>query len=146
MAESMLLLYNRDIRTCSQCSGHVIRFPKGKPFVYSDSTAPRARSLRTMLTIGGQPGMITTLIKQKLIISATSTPLMMVVLYHRDSGSIFPCSWITLSGIYIVKQSCSKLFFDIRMTNFQTVHGDGLIVMQRNHYCSPAILQYLQQI
>lgn len=32
MAELMLLLYNRDICTCSQCSGHVIQFPRGKPF------------------------------------------------------------------------------------------------------------------
>ncbi len=31
MAELMLLLYNRDICACSQCSGHVIHFPRGKP-------------------------------------------------------------------------------------------------------------------
>lgn len=31
MAELMLLLYNRDICTCPQCSGHVIQFPRGRP-------------------------------------------------------------------------------------------------------------------
>ena len=31
MTELMLLLYNHDISICSQCNGHVIQFPRGKP-------------------------------------------------------------------------------------------------------------------
>lgn len=35
MAELMLLLYDRDICTCTQCKGHLIQFPRGKPFAVS---------------------------------------------------------------------------------------------------------------
>lgn len=35
MAELMLLLYGRDICTCTQCEGHMIQFPRGKPFAAS---------------------------------------------------------------------------------------------------------------
>lgn len=38
MAELILLLYNRDICTCSRCSGHVIQFPRGKPLNLLSST------------------------------------------------------------------------------------------------------------
>lgn len=32
MAELLLLLYNKDILTCSHCEGHMIQYPRGKPF------------------------------------------------------------------------------------------------------------------
>ena len=32
MAELMLLIYHRDICVCGQCNGHVIQYPRGKPF------------------------------------------------------------------------------------------------------------------
>ncbi|MEG0368451.1 MAG: IS91 family transposase [Hungatella sp.] len=31
MAELLMLLYKKDIDTCPECKGHVIRFPRGKP-------------------------------------------------------------------------------------------------------------------
>ncbi|MDD3142048.1 MAG: hypothetical protein PHX08_24220, partial [Lachnospiraceae bacterium] len=33
-------------------------------------------------------------------IYVNGTPSVKVVQYHRESGSVFPCRWITLSGIY----------------------------------------------
>ena len=33
-------------------------------------------------------------------IYVNGTPSVKVVQYHRDSGSVFPCRWITLSVIY----------------------------------------------
>lgn len=32
MSELLMLLYNRDICTCPECKGHVIQYPRGKPF------------------------------------------------------------------------------------------------------------------
>ena len=32
MAELMMMLYHRDICTCPECKGHVIQYPRGKPF------------------------------------------------------------------------------------------------------------------
>lgn len=33
MAELLLLLYQKDICTCPECNGHVIHYPRGKPFL-----------------------------------------------------------------------------------------------------------------
>ena len=33
-------------------------------------------------------------------IYVNGTPSVKMVQYHRDGGSVFPCRWITLSGIY----------------------------------------------
>ncbi len=42
------------------------------------------------------------------------TPSVKVVRYHRDSGSVFPCRWITLSGIYNLKRMRSgENIFDL---------------------------------
>lgn len=32
MAELLLLIYHKDISVCEQCNGHVIHYPRGKPF------------------------------------------------------------------------------------------------------------------
>lgn len=42
MAELLLLIYHRDICLCGQCNGHVIHYPRGKPFAY--------REIRSSLT------------------------------------------------------------------------------------------------
>ena len=47
--------------------------------------------------------MIVTLMCANFIIGniyVNGTPSVKVVQYHRDGGSVFPCRWITLSGIY----------------------------------------------
>ena len=53
--------------------------------------------------------MIVTLMCANFIIGniyVNGTPSVKVVQYHRDGGSVFPCRWITLSGIY---NYCEKL-------------------------------------
>ena len=58
--------------------------------------------------------MIVTLMCANLIIGniyVTGTPSVKVVQYHHDSGSVFPCRWITLSGIYKRDRRRNKLKF-----------------------------------